>query len=68
MLFNLGLIALAAPLHVPRRVVWLDWLFLTAATWLAAGFLSRGRPTRAQGAILRVAYGGYFAASILIKG
>jgi Ca2+/Na+ antiporter len=66
-LFNLGLIAVAAPVTVPRRVVVLDWPFLIAATWLALGFLSRGRLTCAQGAILLVAYAGYIAASVLVK-
>lgn len=67
-LFNLGLIAVVAPVHVPHRVVVLDWPFLIAATWLAVGFLSRGQLTRAQGAMLLAVYGGYIAASILIKG
>jgi cation:H+ antiporter len=66
-LFNLGLIAIAAPVHVPPRVAVLDWPFLLAATWLAVGFLSRGRLTRAHGAVLLAAYAGYIAVSILIQ-
>lgn len=66
-LLNLGLIAIAAPVQVPHRVIVLDWPFLIGATVLAVAFLSRGRLTRAQGAVLLVAYAGYITASILIK-
>jgi cation:H+ antiporter len=64
-LFNLGLIAVAAPVRVPHRVVVLDWPFLVGATWLAIAFLSRGRLTRAQGAVLLLCYAGYITASIV---
>jgi hypothetical protein len=67
-LFNLGLIAVAAHVTVPRRVVVLDWSFLMAAPRLALALLSRGRLTYAQVAILLVAYAGYIAASVLVKG
>ena len=58
-LFNLGLIAVAVPVAVPRRVIVLDWPFLVAVTWLATAFLWRGRLTRWQGAILLALYAGY---------
>jgi cation:H+ antiporter len=64
-LFNLGLIAVAAPVRVPHRVIVLDWPFLVGATWLAIAFLSRGRLTRAQGAVLLLCYAGYITASIV---
>jgi cation:H+ antiporter len=65
-LFNLGLIALAAPVQVPARVPTLDWPFLIAVTWLATVFLWRGRVTRWQGGLLLVAYAGYATAHILL--
>jgi Ca2+/Na+ antiporter len=46
-------------------VIVLDWPFLVGATWLAIAFLSRGRLTRAQGAVLLLCYAGYIAASIV---
>jgi cation:H+ antiporter len=64
-LFNLGLIAVAAPVRVPHRVIVLDWPFLVGATWLAIAFLSRGRLTRAKGAVLLLCYAGYITASIV---
>jgi cation:H+ antiporter len=66
-LFNLGLIAVAVPVPVPHRVVVLDWPFLIGATWLATAFLSRGRLTRIQGAVLLTVYGAYIVASILTE-
>jgi cation:H+ antiporter len=65
-LFNLGLIALAAPVTVPTRIIALDWPFLIAVTWLATAFLWRGRVTRKQGVILLATYAGYVTAHILL--
>jgi cation:H+ antiporter len=65
-LFNLGLIALAAPVAVPGRVVALDWPFLIGVTWLATSFLWRGRVTRRQAATLLAAYAGYITVHILL--
>jgi cation:H+ antiporter len=67
-LLNLGLIALAAPVLVPHRVIVLDWPFLVGVSWLAIIFLSRGGVTRTQGVVLLAAYAGYIAASILVGG
>lgn len=66
-LFNLGLIALAAPVDVPARVITLDWPFLIVVTWLATVFLWRGRVTRWQGVLLLAAYAGYITAHILLR-
>jgi cation:H+ antiporter len=66
-LFNLGLIALAAPVDVPARVITLDWPFLIAVTWLATVFLWRGRVTRWQGVLLLAVYAGYITAHILLR-
>jgi cation:H+ antiporter len=66
-LFNLGLIALAAPVSVPARVIALDWPFLIAVTWLATAFLWRGRVTRWQGVVLLAAYAGYVMAHVLLS-
>ena len=65
-LFNLGLIALVAPVAVPARVITLDWPFLIAVTWLATIYLWRGRVTRWQAALLLAAYAGYITAHILL--
>jgi len=65
-LFNLGLIALAAPVTVPTRVVALDWPFMIAVTWLATILLWRGRVTRWQGVLLLTAYAGYVIAQVLL--
>src|SRR5262245_21078010 len=65
-LFNLGLIAVVAPVHVPTRVIALDWPFLVAATWLATAFLWRGRVTRWQGAVLLAAYAAYTTTHVLL--
>jgi cation:H+ antiporter len=51
-LFNLGLIALATPVRVPRLTVTLDYPFLVGASWLATAFLARGRVGRTAGATL----------------
>jgi cation:H+ antiporter len=66
-LFNLGLIALAAPVSVPTRVITLDWPFLIAVTWLATVFLWRGRVTRWHGAMLLAAYAGYVTVHALLN-
>jgi cation:H+ antiporter len=66
-LFNLGLIALAAPVQVPPLTRTLDWPFLVASTWLAALFLWRGGVSRAQGAVLLALYGGYVGAHVLLR-
>ncbi|MBO3749916.1 hypothetical protein J5X84_27870 [Streptosporangiaceae bacterium NEAU-GS5] len=64
-LFNLGLIAVVAPVVVPRQVITLDWPFLIAVTWLATAFLWRGQVSRWQGAILLAAYAAYVTAHVL---
>jgi len=51
-LFNLGLIALATPVRVPRLSRALDYPFLVGATWLATALLARGRIGRTAGAML----------------
>jgi cation:H+ antiporter len=66
-LFNLGLIALVAPVQVPGRIVALDWPFLIAVTWLATAFLWRGRVSRWQGVILLATYAGYVTAHVLLR-
>jgi cation:H+ antiporter len=66
-LFNLGLIAVAAPVSVPARVIVLDWPFLIAVTWLATVFLWRGRVTRWQGVLLLTGYAGYVTAHVLLQ-
>jgi len=66
-LFNLGLIALVAPVAVPGRVVVLDWPFLVAVTWLATAFLWRGHLTRWHGAVLLGLYAGYVTTHVLIS-
>jgi cation:H+ antiporter len=65
-LFNLGLIALIAPVEVPSRVTTVDWPFLVAVTGLATLFLWRGGVTRLQGAILLAAYAGYVTLHVLL--
>jgi cation:H+ antiporter len=64
--FNLGLIALAAPVTVPTRVIALDWPFLIAVTRLATILLWRGWVTRWQGVLLLTAYAGYIIAHVLL--
>jgi cation:H+ antiporter len=66
-LFNLGLIALAAPVHVSSLTRTLDWPFLVACTWLATLFLWRGGVGRRQGALLLVLYAGYAVAHLLLR-
>jgi len=66
-LFNLGLIALAAPVNVPSQVITLDWPFLIAVTWLATAFLWRGRVTRWHGTALLAVYAAYVATHVLLS-
>jgi cation:H+ antiporter len=66
-LFNLGLIALAAPVQVSQLTRTLDWPFLVASTWLATLFLWRGGVSRAQGAVLLALYAGYVGAHVLFR-
>ena len=51
-LFNLGLIALLTPVHVPAQTRTVDYPFLVGASWLATAFLARDRVGRAAGATL----------------
>jgi len=51
-LFNLGLLALATPVRVPRLTRELDYPFLVGASWLATAVLARGRVGRTAGAVL----------------
>ena len=66
-LFNLGLIAVAAPVHVSSLTRTLDWPFLVASTWLATLFLWRGGVSRAQGAVLLAFYAVYAGAHVLLR-
>jgi cation:H+ antiporter len=66
-LFNLGLIALVAPVGVASSVLLLDWPFLVGTTWLATFFLWRGGMGRAQGAVLLALYAGYVGAHLLLR-
>jgi cation:H+ antiporter len=66
-LFNLGLIALAAPVQVSPLTRTLDWPFLVASTWLATLFLWRGGVSRAQGAVLLALYAGYVGAHAVLR-
>ena len=65
LLFNLGLIALAAPVRVDPTVRTLDWPFLVAITWLATLFLARGKVGRVEGAVLLLAYAVYVALHVV---
>jgi cation:H+ antiporter len=66
-LFNLGLIALAAPVQVSQLTRTLDWPFLVASTWLATLFLWRGGVSRAQGVALLALYAAYVGAHVLLR-
>jgi len=66
-LFNLGLIALAAPVHIPPLTRTVDWPFLVASTWLATLFLWRGGVSRGQGAALLALYAGYAGTHVLVS-
>lgn len=65
-LFNLGLIAVIAPVSVPTHVIVLDWPFLIGVTWLAVTFLWRGRLTRLHGVVLLALYASYLTAHVLL--
>ncbi|HVC35696.1 MAG TPA: hypothetical protein VNL16_19480 [Chloroflexota bacterium] len=64
-LFNLGLIALIAPVAVDPRVWQLDWPFLVGVTWLATLFLARGRVGRVEGSLLVLCYVAYVALHVI---
>jgi cation:H+ antiporter len=64
-LFNLGLIALVAPVQVSPLTRTLDWPFLVAGTWLATLFLWHGGVSRGQGVVLLLLYAGYVGAHVL---
>ncbi|MDQ6899477.1 MAG: hypothetical protein M3072_08220 [Candidatus Dormibacteraeota bacterium] len=66
-LFNLGLIAVVAPVRVSSLTHSLDWPFLVAATWLAAVFLWRGGVSRLQGGVLLLLYAAYVAAHLWLR-
>ncbi len=66
-LFNLGLIALAAPVHVSALTRTLDWPFLVASTWLATVFLWRGGVSRGQGAALLALYAVYVGTHVFLR-
>jgi cation:H+ antiporter len=57
--FNLGLISLLVPVRVDPQVIYFDWPFLVALTWLATLFFARGRVGRLEGAALLLAYALY---------
>lgn len=57
--FNLGLIALFAPVQVNPAIIRLDWPYLIGVSWLATLFLARGRIGRVEGAMLVAAYIAY---------
>lgn len=66
-LFNLGLIAVAAPVAVPPLTRTFDWPFLVVSTWLATAFLWRGGVSRAQGAVLLAIYAVYVGAHVVLR-
>ena len=66
-LFNLGLIALAAPVQVSPLTRTFDWPFLVVSIWLAAAFLWRGGVSRVQGGMLLALYAVYVAAHVLLR-
>jgi cation:H+ antiporter len=66
-LFNLGLIAVAAPVQVSSLTRTLDWPFLVASTWLATLFFWRGGVSRRQGGLLLALYAGYVVAHLLLR-
>jgi cation:H+ antiporter len=66
-LFNLGLIAAAAPVQVSALTRTLDWPFLVASTWLATLFFWRGGVSRRQGGLLLALYAGYVVAHLLLR-
>lgn len=66
-LFNLGVIALVAPVQVLPRVRTLDWPFLIGSTWLALLFLWRGHVTRVEGGVLIGAYAVYIILHLILR-
>jgi cation:H+ antiporter len=66
-LFNLGLIALAAPVRVSPLTRTFDWPFLVASTWVATLFLWRGGVSRAQGAVLVALYAVFVGAHVILR-
>jgi cation:H+ antiporter len=64
-LFNLGVIALAAPVAVDSTVRFLDWPFLVGISWLVTLFLARGQVGRREGAVLLGAYVAYVALHVV---
>lgn len=66
-LFNLGLIATAAPVHVSALTRTLDWPFLVASVWLATLFFWRGGISRTQGVLLLAVYPVYIAAHLVLR-
>lgn len=67
MLFNLGLIAVVTPVHVPALTRTLDWPFLVAGVWLATLFFWRGGVSRLQGGLLLALYAAYFVAHLVLR-
>ncbi|TMC09972.1 MAG: sodium:calcium antiporter [Chloroflexi bacterium] len=66
-LFNLGLIALVAPVQVSPLTRTLDWPFLVASTWVATAFLWRGGVSRVQGAVLVALYAIFVGAHLVLR-
>ena len=67
MLFNLGLIAVAAPVQVSPLTRTLDWPFLVGSTWLATPFFWRGGVSRRQGGLLLALYAGYGSRALVSR-
>ncbi len=65
-LFNLGVMALVAPVRVDHLTRALDWPFLVGITWLATIFLARGRVGRLEGAVLLAGYVAYVILHVLL--
>lgn len=66
-LFNLGLIALLAPVEISPRIWTVDWPSLVGMTWLAVLFLARGRVGRREGMVLVGCYGLYVVGQLVLK-
>lgn len=66
-LFNLGLIALIAPVRTPALSRTLDWPFLILATWLGLFFLWRGRVGRREGVVLLAVYVVYVVLHVVLR-
>jgi cation:H+ antiporter len=65
-LFNLGIIAVVAPVEVFPSFRRLDWPFLVLATWVGLAFLWRGRVGRPEGAVLLALYALYVVLHIVV--